>query len=117
MKEVVRKLFSAIDKKDVDGFILFLTKNASFTFANMPAVSGEKNIREAVTSFFSSVKSLKHNVSNIWESGNTIICEGRVTYARQDGKELTFPFVNIFRMEGSLIADYRIYTDNSELYK
>ena len=117
MGKFLDKLFVAIDKKDIDSFISFLTEDACFTFANMPAVCGKKNVRDAVSGFFSGIKGLSHNISQTWEKGDTLICEGKVTYTRNDSKEMTFPFVNIFRMRDSLIADYRIYTDNSALYK
>lgn len=116
MKDRINNLFSAIDRMDADGFSAFLTQNASFRFANAPAVIGRDNITDAVSGFFKQVKGLHHRFLEVWERDNIVICEGEVTYTRHNGSELTAPFVDILRMESGLIADYRIYMDTSILF-
>lgn len=116
MKELFRQLFTAIDKRDANGFVSFLTDNASFRFANAPAVSGKEGIRQAVRGFFAQIKGLSHRIDELWQQGNTVICEGEVVYIRLDGSRLTVPFVDIFRLEKGLIANYRIYIDISTLF-
>jgi len=115
MNDWVKKLFAAIDQKDADGFASFLTPGARFRFANAPVVSNKENIRDAVVMFFSGIKSLRHHILNIWEQDKIVICEGEVTYIRLNGSELTVPFVDILRMKGDLIEDYRIFMDISSL--
>ncbi|MDO8662925.1 MAG: nuclear transport factor 2 family protein [Candidatus Omnitrophota bacterium] len=115
-KEWIKNLFSKIDRMDSDGFSASLAQNASFRFANAPAVIGRENIRGAVSSFFTQIKGLRHRILETWECGNTVICEGEVTYTRHNGSALTLPFVDILRMEAELIADYRIYMDISALF-
>jgi len=115
MKDWLRQLFAVIDRKDVEGFVLFLAEDASFRFANFVAVVGRDNIRKAVSSFFSQIKGLQHRIIEVWEYADTVICEGEVTYMRNDDTKLTLPFANIFRMKDNLIADYRIYIDISPL--
>jgi ketosteroid isomerase-like protein len=116
MKDWIKQLFIAIDRKDAQGFAAFFTDNAIFRFANAPAVAGKENIRQAVEAFFSAVKGLRHNITGAWELKDVVICEGEVTYTRLDDKQLTVPFVDIFRIEKGLIADYRIYIDISALF-
>jgi ketosteroid isomerase-like protein len=116
MKDWLKQLFIIIDRKDVKGFASFFTVNAIFRFANAPAVSGKENIRKAVYDFFSAIKGLRHNIARIWEFEDVVICEGEVTYTRLDNKQLTVPFVDVFRTEKGLIADYRIYIDISALF-
>ena len=116
MKEKIVNLFKTIDKKDADGFASFLTEDASFKFANAPAVIGKQNIQDAVTVFFSSIKGLCHKISRIWEEENFVICEGEVTYIKLDGIELTIPFADILKVKEGFISDYRIYMDPCALY-
>lgn len=116
MKDLVKRLFAAIDKKDADAFVSFLTEDAAFYFANAPVVKGRESIHNAVAQFFSALKGLQHSIQEIWESGSVVICEGKVKYTRINGSELTIPFADIFRMEGDLIKDYRIYMDASLLF-
>lgn len=116
MKDKIDSLFKAIDRKDAAGFASFLTEDSFFTFANAAAVSGRKNIQEAVAAFFSTIKGLRHKISKVWEQGEYIICEGEVTYIRHDLTELTIPFADILKIDRGLICDYRIYMDPCALY-
>lgn len=115
MNDWTNQLFAAIDRKDAEGFVSFLAGDACFRFGNAPVVRDKENIRNVVSSFLSSVKGLRHHLLGVWEQGNVVICEGEVTYARHDGSTLTLPFVDIFRMKGNLITDYRIFMDISPL--
>jgi len=115
MKDWMKQLFLAIDHKDADDFVLFFTKDACFRFANAPVIRNKEDIRNAVVSFFSNIKGLRHRVLDVWEQDDVVICAGEVTYTRLNGSELTLPFVDILRMRGVLIADYRIYMDISPL--
>lgn len=116
MRDWLKQLFITIDRKDAQGFTAFFTDKAIFRFANAPAVLGKENIRKAVGDFFSAIKGLRHNIKGSWEFKDIVICEGEVTYTRLDNKQLTVPFVDIFRMEKGFIADYRIYMDISALF-
>lgn len=116
MKKWIRGLFDAVDNKDVDAFVSFLTQDASFKFANAPSVHKKENIRQAISQFFSVVKALRHNVKDVWECCGVVICEGEVAYTRHDMRQMGFPFVTIFRMKEGKIADYRIYIDSSSLF-
>ena len=115
MKDWMKRLFAAIDNKDADGFVSFLSEDACFRFANAPVICNKKDIRNAVALFLSGIKSLRHSISGVWEQDNVVICEGEVKYTRHNGSELALPFVDIFRMNGDLIADYRVYMDISAL--
>lgn len=115
MKDWMTRLFATIDRKDADGFVSFFTKDACFRFANAPVISNKENIRDAVTLFFSNIKSLRHRILAVWEQENVVICEGEVTYTLHTGREVEIPFVDIFRMDRDLIKDYRIYMDISPI--
>lgn len=116
MKEWLSRLFATIDRMDAGGFVSFLSEEASFRFANAPVVYGKENIHSVISNFFSNIKGIRHTIEGAWEQGEVVICEGEVTYMRHDGQELTLPFVDIFRMSGTFIADYRIYMDISPLF-
>lgn len=110
-------LFDAIDSKDADSFATFLTENCTFTFGNMPTVSGRAGVREMVAGFFNSIAGISHTIQQSWTTGDAAICHGMVTYTRHDESELQVPFANILKMDGPLIEDYRIYIDTSQLYQ
>ena len=113
---LLENLFAAVDSKDSDQFVRFLADDARFRFGSAPAVHGRAAIRDAVEQFFTSIQALEHQVTMVVESGNTLVCEGEVTYTRHDGSTISLPFADVFDMAGELVADYRIYMDISPLY-
>jgi len=113
----LNNLFNAIDSKNVDGFKAFISDDCNFCFANLPAVNGATEIGEFLRVFYGSIRSIDHRLNEWWQIEDGIICHGTVTYTRLDKSTLTVPFANIFKLRGEKIFDYRIYTDNSDLYK
>lgn len=113
----IKQLFSSIDDRDTDTFIGFLDEEVLFRFGNADPVKGKTTVGEIIGGFFESIMALHHEILETWVLDNTIICHGVVTYTHHDGSTLTVPFANIFKMESTLIKEYLIYVDISELYK
>jgi len=109
-------LFASIDAMDTGRFLRFLTNDAVFRFGSAPSVRGREAIRAAVDDFFSTLAGCRHVLTRIFADNGTIVCEGEVTYTRQDDTEVSLPFANIFEFEGDLIAHYKIYADAGPLY-
>ena len=116
-KEDILALFHSIDTANVQTFLSYLHPEANFKFANMPVVSGTKNIGEFLTGFFSSIKGLKHKNLEIYELEGIRFVNGNVTYTRHDGSTLAVDYSNTFKLKDNKIKEYLIYVDNSELYK
>jgi len=111
----VVELFASIDEKNIEKFSSFLLENCSFQFGNMPAVHGVDAINEFVGSFFSSIESLKHDLSDIWSVPGGVVCHGIVSYTRHDKSVLTVPFSNIFKIDDGKFYGYQIFADTSQL--
>jgi len=109
-------LFQAIDVKDVERFASYLGDDVRFRFGSNPAVTGKAEVATAVAGFFASIKVLEHRVTSVWREPDAVICEGEVAYTRRDGRVVAAPFVNVLRMRGGLVRDYRIYVDAAALY-
>jgi len=109
-------MFAAIDKKDTEAFVGYLSDDAVFRFGSAPAVQGRDVIRAAVDGFFDTIAGSAHAIHNTLDEGTTKVCEGEVTYTRLDGSEITLPFTDVFEYDGDLIAHYKIYIDISPLY-
>lgn len=114
---MLSQLFQSIDDNDANKFAGFLSEDCTFRFGNQPAVTGRDAAREAVAGFFDSIGGLSHHLAEFWEVADGIICHGTVTYTRKDGSTLAVPFANILKFRDSLISDYRIFADTSELYQ
>ena len=109
-------LFASIDANDAAAFVGYLTDDAVFRFGSAPPVQGRAAIQAAVDGFFGTIAGCSHDVQKVLSSGSTQVCEGEVTYRRQDGSEITLPFTDVFEYEGELVARYKIYMDISPLY-
>jgi len=111
-----KRLFGAIDRMDATALASFLTEDSVFRFGNAEPVRGNNNVREYVAGFFSSIMALKHDVHGIWEKDDVVTVQGEVTYTRKDGRLVTVPFVDLFKMNGVLIHEFLIYIDASPLF-
>jgi ketosteroid isomerase-like protein len=109
-------LFAAIDAKDGAAFVAYLTEDAVFRFGSAPPVRGRDAIQAAVEGFFSTIAACSHTIAKTLRQGDTLVCEGVVTYTRQDGSEIALPFTDVFDYEGDLIAHYKIYMDIAPLF-
>jgi len=114
--ELTGGLFAAIDSKDAKAFVGYLTDDAVFRFGSAPAVRGKASVQAAVDGFFGTIAGCSHNVQKTLGNGSTLVCEGEVTYRRQNGSEITLPFTDVFEYDGELIAQYKIYMDITPLY-
>ena len=109
-------LFAAIDRKDANRFVEYLTDDAVFRFGSAPAVQGRAAIEQAVSGFFSTIDGCRHKLTASWTGPETFACEGEVTYRRHDGSEITLPFADVFDLRGEMICGYRIYIDIAPLF-
>jgi uncharacterized protein (TIGR02246 family) len=112
----VDRLFAAIDNKDAEAFVSFLTEDAAFVFGNAAPVSGKAAIRDVLAGFFGSIRSLRHEVTDRWTLPDVAVAIGNVTYTRHDGSALSVPFADVLKMKKSLVGEYLIYVDASCLY-
>ena len=108
-------IFDAVDAKDSDGFVAYLTDDATFKWGAQDAVTGTAAVKAYVDAFLDMFEGTKHVLFETFESGDNRICRGEVTYFTKDGREIPTPFCNVFHMEGDRIKDYLIYIDPSPL--
>ncbi len=113
----IKRLFASIDARDVNAFSRFLTDDVLFRFGNAAPVSGKKEVESTVRGFFDSIETLRHEILDTWKRDNAVICHGFATYTRRDSSTLRVPFANVFKLDGTLIGEYLIFVDVSELYR
>jgi ketosteroid isomerase-like protein len=111
------RVLAVVDAGDANDFVELLTPDARFRFGNAPVVVGHEAIHAAVAAFFSAIASSRHRLLGTWSGAGTAVCEGEVTYTRHDGSMVSVPFANVFELRADKIAAYRIYIDNSSLFR
>ena len=114
-KSWIENMFAAIDRKDTDAFMDFLAPSCIFRFGNMPLLEGKENIRNFTRDFFASLEAISHDLTEIWNIPNGIVCHGRVKYTRKDASTLVIPFADILKRKDKGITQYLIFADASVL--
>jgi ketosteroid isomerase-like protein len=111
-----KDLFADIDRMDAAAFASYFTEDGVLRFANADEVRGRDAIEAVIAGFFGTIKGLSHQIFEQWDVGEATILQGEVTYTRTDDRQVTLPAAVIFRRDVDLIADYRIYIDQTPLY-
>ena len=109
------RFFQTIDAMDSAGFAAYFTTDGSFRMGNAPAAAGRDLIEEFVRGFFAALAGIGHNVTGLWESPQTLISEGIVTYRTPGDKVIELGYFGIMEFEGDLIRSYRAYIDPAPL--
>lgn len=73
-------MFRAIDARDADAFVSFLSGDATFRYGNQPAVAGQAAVRDHVAGFFAGLSGLRHELQGFWwgEPGRVCFIQGQV---------------------------------------
>lgn len=97
-------------------FTRHLADGVRFTFGNSETVVGRDNVLDVWAGFCDGIDGVRHDVIEEFESGGANIVESTVTYTRRDATTIALPVVTIYRGQGELIDDYRIFMDVAPLF-
>jgi ketosteroid isomerase-like protein len=109
-------LFADIDSMQRDRFAAHLADDVRFRFGNADPVHGRDAVRDVWAGFCETVDGVSHEIVEQFGSGNATIAESNVTYTKKDGGTVTVPVVTIYRADGDLIDDYRVFVDLAPLF-
>jgi ketosteroid isomerase-like protein len=109
-------IFAAFDAKDLAGLAALVTDDVRLQIGNAGVVNGRAEFTRDLEAFFPSVAGFRHTVTNMWSDVDAVIAELSVHYTRLDGRELTLPCCNVFRIRDRAVADYRVYMDITPVY-
>jgi len=114
--DVVRRLMAAVELNASDEYVSHFTDDAVYKVGNAEAVVGPESIRRLAASVIHLIEKVSHDVRNIWELGDTLICEMELRYLRKDGKTVTVPNLTIVRFEGDRVRSYQAFLDASSVF-
>ncbi len=111
--DTIKHLIKLFEAMKVDEFLSLLTEDAEYRFGNYPAVTGPEGIREFAKPVMQMFKTVTHDIKDMWEFGDKVICEMDVTYTRQDGKVSTVPCLDIIQLENGKVKQLQAFIDAS----
>lgn len=111
-RDVVRTLIRAVDDADHNAIAALTADDVHFRFGNAAPTDTQSELLAAAQSFRDAIADLRHTILDLWEVGDgMVVALMDVYYRRLDGRELTLPCCNVFRVHNGLVDDYRIYMD------
>lgn len=120
LTDIVHNLFALTDVKienfNLDAYISFFTEDAFYRAGNAEPVYGAKGIRDFSVPIIQKFKSLAHEVKNIWQLENIVICQVVVIYNRKDNKIFKLPTLNVIRFKGDKISSLQAFGDPSPAF-
>jgi ketosteroid isomerase-like protein len=116
LSERVRQLFAAAYANDLDTYLTFFTEDALYKAGNAEPIIGPSGIREFAIPVMRAFKTVAHEIKNIWEVGDTVICQAEVVYNRNDGKVAMVPTVNVIRFKSGKIRELKAFGDPSPAF-
>lgn len=109
----MHEMFAALDADGVPGLYPWVHEDLRFRFAGYPEGRGRENFAAAWAGMATHVTRLQHELKHTWELGEEAICRGEVRYTLDDGRVITAPFANVFKLRDGRISEYLIYVDAS----
>ena len=97
-------------------FVFKTAAQAAARFGNQEPLHGHEEIGAANAGFFSTIESLSHAVTGLWESDDTVIVRIDATYVRLDRRSVTVPAVSIIQESDGLIVDYQVFVDMAPIF-
>jgi ketosteroid isomerase-like protein len=114
--EIARKLFAASEALDAAAYADLFADDAVQRIDNHDPIQGKDTIRETAAFMFGAFAGLKFNIKEVWDTGDAVICPNEVTFLRKDGKQFTFPRMNIFRIRDGKIQRLQTFGDVSPAF-
>jgi ketosteroid isomerase-like protein len=116
LSDHLRRVFGTFDAQDVSSLAEFMTDDVELRLGNADAIKGKTAFVDAVNAFLGSVAGVRHDILTVYRDGDAAIVEFNVQYTRHDGRVVTLPCCNVFRLRDGLIAEYRSYIDANPVY-
>ena len=115
-KDLVRGVFAALDAQDPAAVTARMTDDVRMRLGNADLVEGKAKSRESTAAFVASITAIRHEITSMWSVDDVVIAEMDVHYERLDGRKVTLPVCNVFRVRDGLVSDYRVYLDIGPVY-
>ena len=98
----------------LDAMVKHMTDDVITQFGNQAEICGKAAFRTLFNQVGQAISGLRHDILDLWhavEDFDVWVVQLNVSYRLLDGRTITLPCCNVFRMRGELICEYRVYMD------
>ncbi|WP_328286525.1 nuclear transport factor 2 family protein [Rhodococcus sp. JS3073] len=117
LEELVRTLFIAVDRRDADALADLFADDITFRFGSADCLAGKSDVAVTCATFLGRINGIRHEIEHFWQvEADRIVVIMTVHYERADGRKLSLPCANTFRIVAGRVADYRIFMDVNPVF-
>jgi ketosteroid isomerase-like protein len=115
--DLLTEYYGAMESNDPRRYGTYYADDMSLTFGNDPTITGRENVVAAFAEVLTRVRSLHHDLVNVWEQdGGVVIYESVGVWHLFDGTSISINACTVLTLVGGKFADQRIYVDNAPVF-
>jgi ketosteroid isomerase-like protein len=116
-RDLLVEYYSAMESNDPRRYGAYYADEMTLTFGNSPTITGRENIVVAFKEVLSRVRSLHHDLANVWEQADgVVVYESTAIWNLFDGTGVSINACTVLTIAGGRFTDQRIYVDNAPLF-
>jgi ketosteroid isomerase-like protein len=118
-RDVIRALFVALDRADVQTVRSYLHHDVVVTLSNQQPIRGSAAFVELYQQVTGTLAGVRHEIHDVWsacDDPTVWIARMTVHYRRPGGKTVSLPCCNVFRFAGAYVADYQVFMDMTPVF-
>lgn len=114
---LLNEYYGAMESNDPRRYGTYYADDMTLTFANSPMIKGRDNVVAAFAEVLNRVRSLHHDLVNVWEQdGGVVVYESVGVWNLFDGRKISINACTVLTVVGGKFVDQRIYVDNAPVF-
>ena len=115
--DLLNEYYAAMESNEPQRYGTYYADDMTLTFGNSPTIKGRENVLAAFAEVLNRVRSLHHDLVNVWEQdGGVVVYESVGVWNLHDGTAVPINACTVLRLVDGQFADQRIYVDNAPVF-
>jgi ketosteroid isomerase-like protein len=112
--DLLNEYYAAMESNDPQRYGAYYADDMTLTFGNSPTIKGRENVLAAFAEVLDRVRSLHHDLVNVWEvDGGVVVYESVGEWNLHDGTKVSINAGTVVTLVDGKFVDQRIYVDNT----
>ena len=114
--DLLTEYYAAMETNDPARYGVYYDEDMTLTFGNSATIHGRQNVLAAFAEVLNKVRSLHHDLVNVWEQdGGVVVYESVGVWNLLDGTQVSINACTVLTVADGKFTDQRIYVDNTPL--
>jgi ketosteroid isomerase-like protein len=112
--DLLNEYYAAMESNDPQRYGTYYADDMTLTFGNSPTIKGRENVLAAFAEVLDRVRSLHHDLVNVWEvDSGVVVYESVGEWRLHDGTKVSIGAATVVTLVDGKFVDQRIYVDNA----